>query len=340
MIIDTDYPNSSPKIYCISNFAFPSLYDQRDLLLSILGREWKNKDFLENIIDSLPDFIQRIHENNLHKNLLFYGNYELNHIYEINNFLLNNDLGFFKCFQLMKPLNSNKSENSEKLIKKERFIILTDIYFLLFDPAPNHKNMGKLIFFGDIRQINITKTDVYHENENAHSYHLFWNKEDKNILSFQILFCNAFINTSISINPIQDFIDSLNRKSEKLKENFKVFQEDYKKPIDFLIKKESDLENLVNLVKYYDNKFSMIKNGFIAKNQVNYYEILQEYYIRIKNNNKAEEYSSKIKYMKEFRDLPLDNKNLNNENYDVVYNITNNYGLSRSYSNTYNEIYN
>ena len=169
----------------------------------------------------------------------------------------------------MKSLN-----NPESLIRKERYIILTDIYFLLFDPAPNFKNMGKLIFYGDIRQINIIKTENYHENENAHSYDLTWRKEEKEIINFQILFCNSFINTSVSVNPIQDFIDSISRKSNKLKDNFKVFQEDYKKPIDSLLNKNGNLDNLLNLIRYYENKFSLIKNGYIANNLTILYEMV------------------------------------------------------------------
>ena len=332
LVTNKNFPNNAPEIFCISNFTYPSLYDQRDLFFSIMGKEWKSDYMIENIIDLLPDFINRIHENNINKNFIFYGNYDLNKVYEINNFLLNSELGFFKCFQLMKSYGNN---TNEKLNKKERYIILTDIYFMLFDPAPNFKNMGKLIFYGDIRQLNITKTEDYHEDENAHSYILTWKKEDKNILNFQILFCSAFINSNIFINPIQDFIDSVNRKSNKLKENFKVFQEDYKKPISILLNSEDDFDNLLNLSKYFDNKFSLVKNSYIAKNQIILYEIIRNYYLE-KKDSKAKEYFSKIKTMKDFKDL--DNKIP--ESYDVIYNITNNYQLSRSYSNIHNENYN
>jgi hypothetical protein len=284
---------------------------------------------LENIINSLPDFIDRIHENNSNKSLIFYGNYYLNYVYEINDFLLNSELGFFKCFQLMKSLTK-----SDHIIHKERYIIITDVYFMLFDPAPNFKNMAKLIFYGDIRQLNITKTENYHQRENAHSYILSWSKEDKIILNSEILFSNSFINTNISINPIQDFIDSVNRRSKKLKENFKVFQEDYKKPIDALSNKDGYFENLIGLSKYYDNKFSLVKNNYIVKNQIILYEIIFKYYFDRKNF-KAEEYFNKIQYMKNFKEF----ENKIPDSYEVIFNFINNYELSRSYSDSYNENY-
>jgi hypothetical protein len=224
--------------------------------------------------------------------------------------------------------------NSKNLIKKDRYIIITDLYFMIFDPAPNYKNMAKLIFYGDIRQLNIVKTENYHEKENAHSYILYWKKDDKFIIESEILFCNTFINTNFSLNPIQDFIDLVNRRTKKLKENFKVFQEDYKKPIESLSKKDGYFDNLIGLSKYYDNKFSIIKNNYIAKNQIILYEIIFKYYLDRKNF-KAEEFFSKIQNMKNINEF--DNKIP--ESYDVVFNLINNYELSRSYSDYYNENY-
>jgi len=62
------------------------------------------------------------------------------------------------------------------LFSYTRYIILTDIYFLLFDPILEKKNNGRLLFWGDIRQIISSK------NTEISSEYLFleWkNEEDK-----------------------------------------------------------------------------------------------------------------------------------------------------------------
>ena len=50
-------------------------------------------------------------------------------------------------------------------IIKKRYLILTDIYFLLFDPIADNKNYAILVLVGDIRDIgDIEETCVISEN--------------------------------------------------------------------------------------------------------------------------------------------------------------------------------
>jgi hypothetical protein len=85
--------------------------------------------------------------------MVYYGDYQLDKVFDMNEFLMNNELFFFKIQQ--------KIRKDKKLFAKERYILpiinryilLTDIFFLLFDPVPENKSCGRLIFWGDIRQI-------------------------------------------------------------------------------------------------------------------------------------------------------------------------------------------
>jgi len=298
------------------------------LITSILGKEWKPTNSIEDIINLIPSFCERVLENNNNKYLLYYGDYFINEVYDINYFTSNSELILFKCIQFLKC----KSPNNNNKQKKERFIILTDVYFLLFEPAINYKNLAKLIFWGDIRNMSISKTDNYHETEKAHSYNLDWINENQKIISMEILFSNFFINSNFLLNPIQDFIDAVEKKSNKLKDNFRVFQEDYFKPYEVINNTNSNLENLSSLIKYNENKFSLYKSSFLAKNLILLYTKMYSYCKKLSDPN-AENFENKIR-------LLANNKEYDNkvtDNYELKFNIKNNYGLSRSYSNTYHE---
>lgn len=310
----------------MSNFIFPTLFDNRNIILSILGYEWNKTNNIEEIIEAIPSFLDRVLENTTNKYLAYYGEIKIDEVYDVNHFLINPELNFFKCFQLLK---AKSTSNADKL-KKERYIILTDVYFLLLDPAPNYKNMAKLIFFGDIRNIKITKTDNYHDNEKAHSYLLEWYNDNAKIISVEVVFINSLFSQNFMLNPIQDFIDFVERKSNKLKDNFRAFHEDFYKPNDFLA--NSKIDNLKSFIKYNENKFSLLKNSFLANNLVMLYKKMHSYYKEF-DGAVANSYDEKIQNIlniKEYESKVMDN-------YEVRYNIKNNYALSRSYSDSYNE---
>lgn len=321
-----DFPNASPEVFCISNFIFPTLFDNRDLMVSILGNEWEKTNSIEDIINAIPTFCERVSENTTNKYLVYFGEYKINEVYDINHFLSNPELNFFKCVQFLK----SKSNNNSNKLRKERYIVLSDVYFLLFDPAPNFKNMAKLIFWGDIRSLTITKTDNYHENEKALSYVLEWLNDNTKIISLEVLFFNSLISQNFMLNPIQDFINAIENKSNKLKDNFRAFHEDFLKANDFFV--NFNLGNLKSFVKFNENKFSLYKNLFLAKSLIMLYKKLYLYYKKF-DEAIANSYDVKIKNIDNNKEL--DNKVI--DNYDVKYNIKNNYGLSRSYSNSYHE---
>jgi len=327
--VKKDFPDSSPEVFCISNFIFPTLFDNRNLTLSILGNAWKPRNSLEELIESIPLFCERVLENTNNKYLVYYGEYRIDEVYDINNFLSNNELNFFKCVQFLK---SKSATSSFKQLRKERYIVLSEVYFLLFDPAPNFKNMAKLIFWGDIRNLTITKTDNYHENEKAHSYVLEWLNDSSSIISLEILFLNLLASQNFMLNPIQDFIDSVDKKSQRLKENFRAFYEDFNKPIDLIIKSPASFDNLNSFIKFNENKFLLYKNSFLANSLIMLYKKIYSYY------KKFDDFSAKS-YEKKIQNL-LNNKDYDSkviDNYDGKYNMKNNFCLSRSYSNTYHE---
>ena len=66
---------------------------------------------IEEIIEGIPYFIMRVTENFTLNNLVYYGDYIIDSVYDINKFLINDELNFFKCCQYQEGKKSNSKSN-------------------------------------------------------------------------------------------------------------------------------------------------------------------------------------------------------------------------------------
>ena len=292
IILDDNFPKSPPKIYCDyldNNLINTNLNDRRDLLISIIEKNWmlykqnfNNINILENLIlIKIPKFISRLlyyEENHV---LIYYGKYYLNEIYNINNFLVNKKIFLFKV--LTYKTDKNTSKYSEL---NNKYIIVTDIYILFFDLLDDKtQNFAKLIFIGEIFQFNsIERLDIDVNNNNLVNQNNNINEEN-NILNIepQKIYIDWIINEKnysfiFSIkneiydsekkniiknntnNEIIDFIDIVNKKQNYISSKYKLVINDYNQ-IEFinvpLIESiyESNnnfLYHLIDLAKYLE----------------------------------------------------------------------------------------
>ena len=201
--LDDKFPESLPIVKCITNFSFPSLYDNSDLYKSIclfkisdtIKKEEEPFSILEEVILGLTPFLEKVKKNEEEKNFFYYGEYLLDEIYDINGFFSSQKNEFFRV---------NQNIKGEKLNK---YIILTDVYILLFDPVPDVFNYAKLIFFADIMSLNDIK-----EEKNEKLIYLEFNDDNRNIkLCFQFE------------KKYDDFIKGKNERINELKSKYKIF---------------------------------------------------------------------------------------------------------------------
>ena len=110
--------NKVPYIRVISNFINPTFYDGRNLFYCLIN-DYSNKyifdknnldeceKIIELIITGIKKFIINLKENMDIKVYIYYGEYTLNHVYIINDFLINQPiLKFFRIYEL----NNNKTK--------------------------------------------------------------------------------------------------------------------------------------------------------------------------------------------------------------------------------------
>lgn len=296
--------DSVPIVKCLTSFCSPTLFDNRNLLFSIISHNWiKNKNLSENlyeIITSLPKFVDRIIENTENRVLVYYGDYKIDSVYDVNDFILNNtEVNFFKVHQML------KNKKSKDKTFKDRYIILTDIYFLLFDPLPNSKNLGKLLFWGDIRQLSNLK------GISEDTMVLEWSQNGKTLITFEIAFnCESF-------NCLRNFNEKASKKINRLKEFYKIFQDDINKPDDepsTLNKSDSyndsEISKLKLLIKY---KEDLLINNSNSENLIR--ELMSLYQKIIEKLSLVEDLDFK-NYLEKLHKMLMENDAIVNQSTD------------------------
>ena len=106
--------NIFPKIYCQSLDIDKNinLIDKRDLFDAITEKKYDNI-IIKNIIDLLldiiiikiPEFVKKIFFYKENKIFIYFGKYYLNELYNINNFIINKNIYFYKVMNFKKDKN-------------------------------------------------------------------------------------------------------------------------------------------------------------------------------------------------------------------------------------------
>jgi hypothetical protein len=236
--LDEKFPDSSPYVRALSSFSFPSLNDNSNLYQNITIfkdsniTSKKNDPFviIEDIVLGIPMFIENIKLNEEKKKFYYYGEYSLDEIYDINDFFSGKSVEFYRVNQIIK-------QNTFK-----KYIILNDVYFLLFDPVPDSNNYAKLIFISDILLLKNNSI----EDNNEKTVNFEW-KNDKNEV---IRMCFKFEQKYV------EFINGKNAKINKLINTYNI-----------KINNKSDSNNELNIINNnlninYNTKGFQISKSF------------------------------------------------------------------------------
>ena len=318
IIINDSFPKTPPIIICNSLDININLNDRRDLFYSIMEGKW-NLDSINNnsinilvnlILIRIPNFILRLLYYEEKKILIYYGKYYINEIYNINNFIINKNIKLFKVM----TYNKDKENYIEQNIK---YIIITDIYILFFDIIEDKpKNLGKLIFIGEIFQNNnIERLDIdinsnIKEQNNifnfeTHKIYIDWIINEKNysfifsiINEINVIEKKNLIKNNYSYNndEIVDFMDIVNKKQNFISTQYKLVINDYNQfeSLNSLIESQESYSNkilndLIQLSKFLEKsqKKANIKNENEKINDLYNKEIYKIY-------NKVVDISTKI----------------------------------------------
>ena len=296
-----------PYIKAISNFIYPTLFDGRNLFYFLTNNynyifKKENLDDCEkiiyDIINGIDKLIESLKENLEIKVLIYYGDYTLNHEYLINDFLINKTfINFFRIHDINNhfALNTNNNVNiSNHKNNNLKYIIVTQLYFLIFEPNKENKSYAKLIQIYHIKDINII---IRNKNEENKFYYIKISKDINNPLLIQFILINR--------NHVSN---NLNQKIKK--EDIECDYSDYIEFKNILDDKKEELNygNYLLVIKNaknlgaVDEKRDFGKKKFISENRCNdykkyieYYEILYDYYKNKKNQENVEKIKEKLK---------------------------------------------
>ena len=135
-----------PYVTILTDFIEPTLNDNRNYYRCLtkfhnykfyLDKYKNQQNILESMINNgIENFLYYLYESKEINTFVFFGEYEYEHIYLINDFLQNkNYLNFYRINQIFGK------------IQEERYIFFTKLHFLLFEPLKNDKTLLKLIFY-------------------------------------------------------------------------------------------------------------------------------------------------------------------------------------------------
>ena len=208
LVIDILKPKVIPKLYCISPYCYPHFADGRDIFRELPTSKNPKKAFvLSNILSEILEFIKA----NFQKGgLNFFGRYYLGSRYDLR--MLEKGCNNNNIFYVRENLILNG-----KSIKLNRVLIVSDVYFLLFEQEKWYKNNLILLFWSSIS--NIQKVQKVKDSK---TLLLQWSQKEKETYVM-----------SLTMNQRDNFIVFLLDKMKKFGMAFdiKKIEENLKKNI-------------------------------------------------------------------------------------------------------------
>ena len=204
LIIHKNFPFNPPKLYFKTKFAFPHLCDGRDFLEDILGSAWVTKYRLIDIINKIPQFVNEYLKSLNEGYLSLAGKYYLGDKY---------NLEFLESLPIYSKRIKEKEEINGKHIEVNKLLIVSDLYFCLFEIDKKHKNSGTLTFWSNIKAL-ITIKRIVKENECI----LIWrNKfEHKKAYEISIIVPNGEEIVKLMVQKMESFGVKYNISQKKL----------------------------------------------------------------------------------------------------------------------------
>lgn len=249
---------------------------------------WQNNSKLTDIISYLPKFVTKYYDDCKNKILNYFGEYKINNIYYMNDFLLNQLNVFFKVDIEVQF----KAQKKYDAIYEKRYLVITDIYVLIFEPCgKDNKHNGRLVFISDLRDFTghklIALFEKKEKNKDKIGVVLQWNKSNKFNHTI-VLDCNENI----------DLVEILLNKQKAILENFTFFHEDFlnngnnNKYAQSKLK-NLNFENLEQLIEHKENLYYTNNTQEIFKDLMILYQNIIELY-SASSNEKYKIYMEKL----------------------------------------------
>ena len=245
------FEDEIPYVQIMSNFHNPTFYDIKNYYLCLSSNQnyiFKKSrlDYcqlaLEEIFSNMKYFLYHIRECDQMKTFIYFGEYNYDHIYHINNFLRNSEkIDFYRINRI----------KDNKFYDKMLYIICTELYIIAFVPIEENKSLGRILFYTKLSDTEFHFEEIGFSIDKAEPKKRLKVilVDTKNRLFFRE--SNEEIKSNSKVNLIKINSD---KKKHKEKRNNKDSDT------------EEDSENTDDISHYYENK---IKKGSFKKKKRN-----------------------------------------------------------------------
>ena len=264
--------DSVPYVTILNDFIKPTLNDGRNIFYCLTNKHQyifkkNNLNELEKIFDELISGIQNfllcLKENIQINVYIYYGEYEIGHIYQINDFMINkNTLKYFRIIQI----------NGK--VEEMKYIVITQLYFLLFEPDNEDMSLAKLEKFFFIKDIDFSFGEGILNKKNKKICELKLLNKEINVL-FEIKYSLYSDEQENNNNNYEEFKNIILQKKAEIDLNkYKIIITNYKPLFTIEIKKSNKKTN--KSIEYMYNDFKLY---------ISYFEELYNYYKDFKEEN-------------------------------------------------------
>ena len=291
IILNPPLQFSEPEVLCKSNFCFPSLYNNKNLLKCICDKCNVRIPIIKRINSLIINFSNFINYYEIlikkYKILFYLGEYNNKRLYNINNFLLNNNNKIFKL----------KTDFFSKKNYINIFLIITDYNIILIKPSDKFKNKGTIFYIGnliDVSDIHIIKS---FENEEGIQNILF-----KFLINENVNYLKFYTEMLTDKNTFKKIANHIQEKVKNyLNKFFIIFPLNLKMNY---IKLNGNLLKILKLIANYlkiEYKKYDEKNVFFLKNIL---ILIYDFLINLaKLNNDKENFILFSQEIKEFKNI-------------------------------------
>ena len=283
---------NTPYVQIMNDFINPTLNDGRNIFYCLTNKhkyifEKEKLDEVEKIffelIDNIKHFLICIKENIQINAFIFYGEYELKRIYKINEIILNkNSVKFYRIMNL--DINNIKDEHM-------LYIVITQLYFLIFEPLENDMSLAKLIKSYALKDYQFAFEELNPNKKQEKIIHTLKIMKDENFNDFLnikfYLYENDKMVDNLSTKYIQFKTELFHKKSDVDFSKYKIVIKNYKPLFNIDTKKAN--------ISINDNKRK--KDDF--KSYIAYFEELYNYYKDFKDEktkNRIKTYIANLTY--------------------------------------------
>ena len=298
LVINSDtFPYSPPKLFCTTQYCFPQYSDGRDILEEVLGEKWNENIKLITLLPLIPDFIKKVF---MDGNLLYIGKYYLGGKYDLKLLERSN--------YEIKQVKENVLING-KWVKFLRIMLISDIYFLLFESEKWNKNKLTLVFWSSInclksiKKILVNNLVFIHWSQKGINvpYEMFLTMDkgeetvDKLLEKIHYFGLNYNITKEIKGNKIEEkkeneiVEEKIDNKVEEVKKEEKKIEEKKEEPKIEENKEESKSEEKKNEEPKIEEKKDEVKNEEKENKEEPKLEEKKKEEPKIEQNEKKEE---------------------------------------------------